>query len=211
MHLRHAPLRSALALAALVLLAGSAAADITVGPWTFDDLAFADRALQIDDGPLYLYCGATDLHDALTGYSPDRQLANIGLAGQGNHFQLDFLDLQAANLAGADLVFFDGRFSADPYEIAVRPVDGAFTPFMTHDAVDFIDSGETDCADIWGLEIELDDFGIPANQLVDAIQFRSLPNANGNLEGDPIMAAVLNFGSIATEESSFTAIKALYR
>lgn len=199
------------ALGILLVLAGTAGADIGVGPWTFDDLAFADDATQIGAGSLQLYCGATDLDDALTGYSPDRQIVNIGDAGHANHFQLDFLDLQAVNAAGPDLVFFETRYSSDPYEIALRPAGGEFTAFRPYGAQAFIFTGETGCSSIWGLEVEFDDYGFAAGTVVDAMQFRALANGTGLIEGDPLMAAVLNTGGTPVAASSWSLVKSLYR
>lgn len=199
------------ALGFLLVLAGTAGADIGVGPWTFDDLAFADDATQIDAGSIQLYCGATDLDNALTGYSPDRQIVNIGDGGKANHFQLDFLDLQAVNAAGPDLVFFETRFSADPFEIALRPAGGAFTAFRAYGAQSFINTGEYGCASIWGLEVEFDDYGLAAGTVVDAMQFRALVNGTGIVEGDPLMAAVLNASATPVAASSWSQVKSLYR
>lgn len=182
---------------ALVLLGtcAPAAAQISVGPWTFHDDAFADAATQIDTGAISLWCSAADLSEALTGFSPSKQIVNVGFGGNGNQFQLDFVDLQAVNAPGPDLVFFEQRFSADPYELAVRPVGGAFTPFLTHAADAFQFAGQLgNCgAELWGVGVELDDYGLPANAVVDALQFRALPKPGTTTsEGDPVMAAVLN-------------------
>ena len=177
-------------------LSQAAGADIIFGPWTFHDDAFADDATQIDAGTISLWGGATDLDDALTGFSPDKQIVNIGFDTNANHFQLDFIDLLAVDDAGADIVFFDARFSADPYEIALRPQGGSFTAFMSFTIDVFIDSGvdtAVGSADIYGLEIDASDFGLAAGAVIDAIQFRALPDANGTIQGDPVMAGVLNF------------------
>ena len=42
---------------------------------------------------------------------------------------------------------------------------------------------------MFALEIDLFDYGVSG---AEAIRFRSLENANGNIEGDPIFAGVLN-------------------
>ena len=154
---------------------------------------------------------ATDLDDALTAYSPDRQIVNTGNGSNANHFQLDFIDLAAQNEAGPNIVFFETRWSADPYELAVRPFGGVFSAFIPYTTADFINSGEVGCAEIWGLELELDDYGVGAGVLVDAIQFRALPRDGGGLEGDPLMAAVLNTGSTPVANSTWSTIKASFR
>ena len=187
-------------LAALIVLVGTghATAAITIGPFTFHDLAFADDATQIDAGTISLFGGAANLDDALTGFSPTKAIVNIGLGTNANHFQLDFTDLLAVNATGADLVFFDARFSEDPYEIAVRPVGSAFTSFNIFAVSDFVTtstpgpSSATATSVLFALPIELDNFGLASGTVVDAIQFRSLLNAGGNIDGDPVMAAALN-------------------
>ncbi|MCZ6654103.1 MAG: hypothetical protein O7D91_13895 [Planctomycetota bacterium] len=183
----------------------NASADIVIGPWTFDDDAFADDATQLEDGLLSLWC-ATDLDDALTGFSPEKQIVNIGFGDHANHFQLDFLDLMAVNAKGADLVFFNAQFSTDSYEIAVRPVGDTFTEFIAYYADDFISTGEDTCEEaangtIYGLAFDLDDFGLSPGTLVDAIQFRALDLPTQPFaEGDPVMAAVLSQGCTPTDD-----------
>ena len=180
---------SRLAVPLLAALSGGAEADIVLGPWTFDDAAFADQASQIGGGSTFLYCGATTVDDALTGFSPDAMVANIGAGSYANHFELRFDDLLAVNLAGPDLVFFEGRFSADSFEIAVRPSGGVFTPFQPFLSSQFQFTNLTNSCggEVWGVEIELDQYGIPSGGLVDAIQFRCI-----SAEGDPLMAGVLH-------------------
>ena len=118
-----------MALAVLAPFPPGSVADIVYGPWTFPDDAFADTATQIEAGGLQLGC-AVDVTDALTGFSPDRQLYNIGYFSHANLFELEFLDRHAINGRGPDIIFFESRFSSDPYEIAVRPQGGRFTSFI---------------------------------------------------------------------------------
>lgn len=173
----------------------AAAGTVDVGPWTVSDRAFVDRVVQLEPGDIWPYCHATDLQDSLVGYSPDTALANIG-AGTANDFLLEFLVLPAVNLPGPDIVFFEARWSIDRFEIAVRPLGGSVTQFHTYEVDEFLDTGLVpDClpfATIYGLEIELDDYGIPAEAVVDAIRIRALAPEGlpGNVQGDPVMAAV---------------------
>jgi hypothetical protein len=185
----------ALGIAAALTLPGVAAAQIsiTVGPWTFAETAFADDATQLDMGDLSSLCN-TGLDDALTGFSPDTYLVNIGTETfPGNLFQLDFTDFQAVSLGGAEIVFFDARFSgaaAPVYEIAVRTAPaGAWSSFVAYE--DFIGTGaNSGCVtlspSIRGAEIDLDDFGLERGTIVDALQFRGVSS-----DPDPIMAGVL--------------------
>ena len=80
---------------ALGFVTSAARADITIGTFTFDDLAFADNATQLDVGTIDFFGSPkpVDLNEALTGFSPTKGIVNIGLAGNANHFQLDFVDL----------------------------------------------------------------------------------------------------------------------
>jgi hypothetical protein len=135
-------------------------------------------------------------------------LSNIGSAGFANHFQLDFLDLVAANRPGPDIVFFDARFSPDRYEIAVGQIGGPFSSFLAFEVDDFVDTGVSGpvqppgdqpfrFSPLFGLPLELDDFGLPSNSTVSALRFRSLPlNASSTPQGDPVMAAALNAAPI---------------
>ena len=206
--MRNLKWRGVLAAAFLAVLVGglgpstSGLADIQVGPFLFDDLAFADGVSRLDGGDerLFLVGGATDLTDALTGYSPSKGVANI----RAHYlFQIDFLDLVAINATGPDIVFFDARFSTDPYEVAVRPSGGAFTSFVPYTVQEFIDTGvagpisSPSRSTLFALPIDLDSFGLPDGYVVDAIQFRALATVPprsppADFQGDPVMAAVLN-------------------
>jgi hypothetical protein len=184
-------------LLACTALAPEVRADIVFGPWTFDDLAFADDVEQLEPGGIELYCDATDLRDALLGFSPEKQIVNVGIGGLANDFALYFTDLRATNEPGPDLVFFESAFSYEGFEIAVRPVGGSFTPLLAYPDTAFIGSGEFRCdptAEVLGLPIDLDDFGLPAGTMVDGLRFRSLETFPGQIEGDPVMAAVLGHG-----------------
>ncbi len=175
----------------LVALGPEHEAQIVLGPWTFEPEDFADAAAVLESGSVTPYC-ASDVTAALTGYSPNTMLANVGYGDSANLFQLDFLDVRASNFAGDDLVFFDARFSVDSYAIAVRPAGGDFSAFLSYDASLFVDTGLLPgCVDpIWGVGIELDGYGLPPGTVVDALRFRCI--GADQLEGDPVMAAVLN-------------------
>ena len=184
---------------------------IAIGPWKFDENAFADEATDVSPGLTGFLAGgdgltpdcANDptteacLDEALTGFSPETFLENIGNYTEEHHsnqFQLDFTDIKAENNIGPDIVFFDCHFENNSYEFAVRPEGGTFTDFMAYDASLF---QETDLScdapyDNWGVAIDLSSFGIANGIIVDSLQFRSLPEAEGvPPEGDPTMAAVL--------------------
>jgi hypothetical protein len=184
-------------IAAICACAVPVNASIIVGPYIFDDLAFADDATQIDAGTITLFGGAVSLDDALTGHSPTKGIVNIGIAGNANLFQLDFTDLMAVNGAGADIVLFDARFSADPYSIAVRTAGGGLSAFLPHGVAAQVATGVAGPGGsfLFGIEIDISAYGLAPGTIVDAIQFSALTNANGNVEGDPAMAAVLNGAS----------------
>ena len=183
---------------------------IPIGPWIFDENAFADEATDVSSGQTGFRAGGDGLtlacdndptteaclDEALTGFSPETFLENIGNYTEDNHsnrFQLDFTDIKAENNIGPDIVFFDCHFGNNSYEFAVRPEGEIFTDFMTYDASVF-QSTDLSCDapfDNWGVAIDLSDFGISSGVIVDALQFRSLPGPNGYPEGDPTMAGVL--------------------
>jgi hypothetical protein len=189
---------------------------IPIGPWTFENNAFADNATLLDSVKQIWVGGVDDcfgtedelgtarfvecVNLALKGYSPETFFVNTGSAEDtaSNWFQLDFTDMKAENHAGADLVFFECRFNDfNAYQIAVRPEDGSFTGFHDYTASDFEETDVvcSDPATIWGMEIDLSDFGLPADTVVDAIQFKVLDPDPGDPEiqpeGEPAMAAVL--------------------
>lgn len=185
---------------------------VKVGPWTFDEAAFADNATDVlgvnksrFEGVYSINC--LDLANyeecldlAVTGFTPETYLGNVGNYNEENHsnlFQLDFTDLKAENISGPDIVFFDCHYDEEnnPFEIAVRPEGGVFTDFILYSATDF---EETDVYCVsgvafnWGAEIDLSDFGLDSGTIVDALQFKSISSDGfAPPEGDPTMAAVL--------------------
>ena len=186
-----------------------ATAEIIYGPWTFTDAAFADVAMVLVGGELHVFpekAALCSLNSAsvLEGFTPECGLINIGLQTpppakqqNANYFQLDFTDDMAVNGPGPDIIFFDARFSNDPYEFAVRVEGQLFGFFVTFGVEDFVNIGRpgpsdaVSQSDIYALEINLDAFAIAPFATVDAIQFRALAAAAGKeAEGDPVMAAV---------------------
>ncbi len=165
-----------------------AEAVITVGPLTFEDEAFADNATQLDEGNLFLVGGATDLNDALTGYSPTKGLINLGV-GNANFFELEFTDIIAENSPGPDIVLFDLNGGHSPYEVAVRDAGGNISDFVTLSPEDFvIDTGLQGpfSSPVVGGPIDLNVFDLPPGALVYAILFKGAGNP------DPSMVGVLN-------------------
>jgi hypothetical protein len=183
---------------------------ITIGPWTFGNDAFADIATDESSGLKGFRAGGDGLSqacqddpttpacldEALTGYSYNTFLVNIGNVGQNhysNKFQLDFTDLKAENNSGADIVFFYCHFEDNSYEFSVHPEGGPFTSFVKYDA-SLSKATSLNCnapTKIWGVEIDISTFGLAEGTVVDAIQFKALNGPNGYPEGEPSMAAVL--------------------
>jgi hypothetical protein len=62
----------------ILCLNGQIYAEIIVGPWTFNDLAFADAAFQLEDGHIDYRFGGSSLDEVLTGYTPNLGICNIG-------------------------------------------------------------------------------------------------------------------------------------
>lgn len=175
---------------------------IPVGPWEFDPDGFADLATVLEPGILDLF-GTPEplsLDEALTGYSPHQGLLNIGMPGRANDFQLDFVDMPIVNVAGPDFVFFEARFSSDSYNIAVRPAGGGFTPYLAFSDALFVATGEVgphgmsdhgyELGYLYGLPIDLNDFGLAPGVAVNSIRFRAGVGVEG-IQGDPVMAAAL--------------------
>lgn len=189
---------------------------IVLGPWTFQEINFADGVEDLDGLSLDIRVPKTvspTLEAALLGYSPNSFLANIGnSANSSNLFVLSFDDLLAENKLGKDIVFFDCRFDPeeDYFEIAVRPQGViSFTNYIEYAPEDFIDTGEpcdTNISDPdpfithWGVPIDIGRYNDPLNPeeklplgtIVDAIKFRSSGGLDGP-GGDPSMAAVLEY------------------
>lgn len=186
---------------------------ITIGPWTFEDNAFADDATDLSGTNIITVGGSVDceiitpanfeacLDIALTGYSPDTFLVNVGTDSDtpSNWFQLDFTDLKPINNFGGDIVFFECHFEETSYEFAVRPEGGVFTDFIPIPPAEFqeTDAVCNDPTTVWGVALDLSDFGIPAGTTVDAIQFKVLDPApldpDVYAEGEPSMAAVITY------------------
>ena len=190
-----------------LLFRSTAIATINFGGDMFHDDAFADDAFQIGPGTVAYAGGARSVKEALAGFSPGTGLLNIGFNGNANLFQLDFKDIPATNGQGNDIAFYTaghingGLQGRDPYEIAVREVGGDFSEFRRFDHGRFVRTNQLVFTNpflvAYRLRFELDAFGIRPGNAIDAIRFRALagPDANlsnGEPQGDPIMAAVLN-------------------
>ncbi|PHQ78176.1 MAG: hypothetical protein COB69_10525 [Phycisphaera sp.] len=181
--------------AAIAAVAVPAAADITYGPYTFHNNAFADRAVVNEPG-LVVPHGAATIDEALTGFTPDSGLFNIGTTSGpdpvANDFTLYFDDLAAVDNAGPDIILFDLRYSRDSYEIAVI-TGGSQSAYMFFDFTTQVNTGESQlggAAIAWAIEIDLADFGVAT---AEAIRFRGGPSdtSSGNPQADPTMAGVL--------------------
>jgi hypothetical protein len=188
--------------AAITVAAAPAAADITYGPYTFHNNAFADRAEVNEPGGFFVH-GAATIDEALTGFTPDSGLFNVGSASGAdpfaNDYTLHFDDLVAVDNAGPDIVLFDLRYSRDSYEIAVI-TGGSESAFLFYDFTTQVNTGEAQLggdATAWAVEIDLADYGV-AN--AEAIRFRAGPSdtSSGNPQADPTMAGVLNIPAPGT-------------
>ncbi|MFT5423861.1 MAG: hypothetical protein ACI89L_001652 [Phycisphaerales bacterium] len=174
---------------AVAVSAGCAMGQISYGGYTFDDLAFADRA-ESNDGGTFTFNDAASVDEALTGFTPDSGLYNIGNLTNSNDLTLYFDDLGASDALGADIVLFDLRYSEDAYEIAVI-TGGVESAFLSYDAASQVNTGESHdvgAATAWAIEIDLASYGVVS---AEAIRFRAGLSNVGNVQGDPTMAGVL--------------------
>ena len=180
---------------AVGLWAGCALGQISYGGYTFADNAFADRAEVNEPGDVF-FNDAASVDEALTGFTPESGLFNIGSTSGpvafANDFTLYFDDLAASDIAGADIVLFDLRYSEDAYEIAVIS-GGVESGFLTYAAASQIATGELHeggAAEAWAIEIDLASYGVTTAQ---AIRFRAGPSntSSMNPQADPTMAGVL--------------------
>lgn len=182
--------------------AGCAMGDISYGGYVFNNLAFADRAEVNEAGPSFIN-GAATIDEALTGFTPDTGLFNIGSTSGpdpfANDFTLYFDDLEASDAAGADIVLFDLRYSEDAYEIAVISggVESSFLFYATGVQVNTGELHEGGAATAWAIEIDLASYGVTT---AEAIRFRGGPSntSSGNPQADPTMAGVLAVPAPAT-------------
>lgn len=185
----------------------ASAQPIVVGPYTFpDETPFADTAayhgnpsgdpleeflhwIPFDSGP-----------SSLVGHSPRSGFTNLGvnrdgMCVSGETIDFGFTDVLAVNGPGPDIVIFDGRFSDDDYEIAVRPVGGGMTPSRFEYIADqrYTGAAGPSSSMLWGVEVDLSDFGIRPGIEVDLVRVigdcSTAPS--GHSQVDPVMAAVL--------------------
>lgn len=190
------------AVLAVGVSAACAMGQISYGGYTFDNRAFADRAEVNEAGPTFIN-GATTVEEALTGFTPDSGLFNIGTTSGpdpfANDFTLYFDDLAASDASGADIVLFDLRYSEDAYEIAVISggIESAFLFYSTGDQINTGELHEGGDATAWAVEIDLASYGVTT---AEAIRFRGGPSntSAGNPQADPTMAGVLAVPAPAT-------------
>jgi hypothetical protein len=201
---RESQMRKCFVLASVIaslLLTQPAFATIVVGPWTFADDAFADDATQIAPGKLDFYGTASNIDEALTGYSPTTMVVNLGNPSfsTANLIQLDFTDLAIQNGPGDDFVFFQAGFFGLIYdfEFAGRALgETSFGPFVATPKEDFVNTGVVGPlgqSTLYGAGVDLSDLGFAEGAIVTSIQFRAVRlSGDSALDADVVMAGVLN-------------------
>jgi hypothetical protein len=139
----------------------AANAQTTVGGITFDDNAFADELVSAESIAGWVYGGgATSLEDALVGSNPDDYAYAFG---SDSEVVLGFVDNAVINLAGDDLAVFE-LGTIESFLLAVT-IDGATNLYSA------VDTGyDAGGYDLLVATIDLDDFGVASNALVNTVQ-----------------------------------------
>lgn len=212
-----------------VLLFGSvcpAHADVIVGPYTFSDDALVDDVVQVAGTTWDAYSNGwldgTDSHPwaytfAQLVASPWDDIILLGAADIGSDmvFEARFTNNQLVNGPGADLVLFDaaepsgcviaiampgGYTNERAYQPPVNDI-GVENPYWWWGA----NGAGLIWLKAWAVEIDLSDFGLAEGAAVSAFRFRG--------EGlDPLGAAALHsMPPVATRQTTWGAVKALYR
>ncbi|MHC5121625.1 MAG: PEP-CTERM sorting domain-containing protein [Planctomycetota bacterium] len=165
-------------------------AEIIIGPWVFEDAAFADEAIQLESGRVDLY-NATDLQSALCGFSPNTAITNIGFEDRANLFEIRFTDLLMINQAGDDLVLFEfAAYNHDDYEISFHTASG-YTPYRKVSGYISLGNIGPSGSELYGMGIDLSDHGLNEGLIVDSFRFRGILKST-IIEPDPVMFGALN-------------------
>ncbi len=167
-------------LSAAVVLAAPAAASVSIGGFTFDDDAFADRLVA--SGGSFTVVGGT-LESVLTDANPATFAFSFS---SGAFLELEFVDNVAFNGVGNDIVLFELGVP-DPWRVTINGITNTYTPVATG----FLAGG----FDLLAAAFDLSDFGIAAGGLVSSLRLEFV--ASGTVASTSVVAA-LNSRSVGT-------------
>jgi len=158
-----------------VLEGGAALADLTKGPYTFHDNAFADAAFLVNASVMPFGAATSEL--ALTGPDLGSYITDFN---DGEIIRLEFTDNWIVNDAGADLVLFEIGVE-EAFDVAVYPGDSpSFTSYVQYLPVDI---GVVDDAPNNAAAIDLADFGLGPTDVVHKILVRSAALNGSEISG----------------------------
>ncbi|MBU0640497.1 MAG: hypothetical protein KKB50_16665 [Planctomycetes bacterium] len=193
----------------LLGLVGGARGEI-IGPYDIQAAPTAARLISGgSSGWLNVVNASVDYNAAFSGFS----IIDDGMANEPNDtiVEMDFAAGAAVNIAGSDLVMFDGRFSENSYYFSVD-YDG-FATELSLPLTAFSDTGVNRTyyyngagpydADVMAAEIDLSFFGVPLGGSVTSVRFRTTDNGQadplgvGSLVPEPASATLLCLGALA--------------
>lgn len=186
---RFSILCAALALAPLTL---PAAAQTTLGAFTFDDALFGNTLVESDGGAFsalnWLNVVNVDPGNPgyLTGLGFDTGVANIGLGGSPD-YTIGY-STAILNAAGDDLGIVAGRYSADTFTLSVSADGLAFSGPLAFGPAVGVATGDTRSyyyggggpypADLYVYPIDLSAFGIAPGGSIVAVKVSGTPQAD---------------------------------
>jgi hypothetical protein len=189
-----------LCIAVLLALAVAASAQEVIGPWDVRAAPVSAAANISSASWLNVVNVVIDENEAFSGFSIiDDGWANIA---PGDLVEVTF-GAPIPNTAGPDLVLFDAHYDSGTYTVSTD-YDGFSASIAVGPGVDSgvnrayyagLNNGPYD-ADIFGMEIELSDLGVPVDGTVTSVRFTSTnsacdPIGLGALE-DPIPVELMS-------------------
>lgn len=186
-----APLVCAAALALLVS-ARPAAAQTTLGTFTFDDNLFGDTLIQSDGGTFanHNWLNTVNANPGspgyLTGANFNTGIANIGVGG-APVYTIGY-NTPILNDLGADLAIVSARFSADTFDLAVSTDGVNFTSTQSFAPATAVNTGVGRTyyyngngpfsSTLFATGVDLSAFGIAQGASISAVRITGLPEAD---------------------------------
>ncbi len=146
----------------------------------------------------------TTVEEAVVGYSPLSGVMNVGFPCAAPEWvDVGFTDVLPFEGAGADVILFDARFSVDDFAVQVRAVGSAdFESVHVYPSSSQTPTGEVgpSGSEIWGVEVDFEDFGLPLETAVDAVRVIGNCEVTPDAEFDLLMAAVVDRSCLLDED-----------